>query len=255
MNPLSKYLHLRFKEVILTTNGYEVEQHLPVIAQTVTSLVISLNTLDTPKGAQLLGQTSEVFEKVLANINLADQYKSKRCKIHISSVVTPDNINDLYDVYQFAKARGLIFAACPQLVGVKPHASLVNSKAYTDFFDFLIAEKKQGHKIFGTVKYLENMRSLRKFKCHPFTMLVVSPIGDVYYPCLEIGHIAGNLLTTQNLNNIRQDGANRFGPQPNCGNQCHSACALGFSTILEHPEAVISEVYRGLSCHRSFLSR
>jgi hypothetical protein len=107
----------------------------------------------------------------------------------------------------------------------------------------LISEKKQGQRVFGTVAYLEQMRDLVNYQCHPFTMLVVSPTGDVFYPCLELGHNAGNLLETTDLHAIRREGERRFGPQPDCGTQCHSACALGFATILERPSALIQESY------------
>jgi hypothetical protein len=82
---------------------------------------------------------------------------------------------------------------------------------------------------------------LRKFSCRPFTMLVVSPGGDVFYPCLELGQFAGNLLAEPNLHRIRQTGCERFGPQPACDARCHSACALGFSRALENPASILHE--------------
>jgi hypothetical protein len=70
---------------------------------------------------------------------------------------------------------------------------------------------------------------------------VVSPIGDVFYPCLEIGRAAGNLFVEDNLHRLRQQGCAKFGPQPECGTQCHSACALGFSRLLANPMSLLHE--------------
>jgi hypothetical protein len=156
-------------------------------------------------------------------------------------VVTPKNIADLYEVYRFAQARGFRLAACPQLVGVKAHAALADNPEYRAFYDFLIAEKKRGGRIQGTVDYLEYLRDLRKFSCRPFTMLVVSPVGDVFYPCLELGQYAGNLCSEPNLHRLRQAGRQRFGPQPDCDTRCHSACALGFSRLLANPASALHE--------------
>jgi hypothetical protein len=93
------------------------------------------------------------------------------------------------------------------------------------------------------VDYLEHLRDLRKFKCRPFTMLVVSPLGEVFYPCLELGNYAGNLFAEPNLHRLRQAGRERFGPPPQCGRQCHSACALGFARLLENPLSILHEGY------------
>jgi MoaA/NifB/PqqE/SkfB family radical SAM enzyme len=162
----------------------------------------------------------------MANIERAAHYPGRKYEIIISSVVTPENISDLYQVYRFCKERGFRLAACPHLVGVKANQALVVSRDYRQFFDFLIAEKRRGGFIQGTVDYLEYMRDLRKFSCRPFTMLVVSPTGEVFYPCLELGQFAGNLLAQPDLHQLRQEGLKRFGPQPDCDTRCHSACAL-----------------------------
>ena len=259
-----------FREVILTTNGYNLGKHLPAIAGSVTSLVFSLNSLDPEraetwfgipashadrgdagnaenaggsspgKAARLPGST---LKKILANIDLADRYPGKSWRIHVSSVVAPGNIDDLYRVYGFSRERDFIFAACPQLVGVKAHAALDGNPAFRGFYDFLIAEKRRGNPVYGSIPYLERMRDLRRFRCRPFTMLVVSPTGDVFYPCLEIGHRVGNLLQTSDLHWLRREGERRFGPQPVCDARCQSACALGFATMFDHPLAAVEDAW------------
>lgn len=236
---------MRFREVILTTNGFAVDRHLPAIARSVTSLGFSLNSLDPERSDRLFGTPSNppgaTLRKLLENIELAASFSPRKYEIHISSVATPDNLEDLRDVYGFARARSFVFAACPQLVGVKPHSALIGNDRFKALYDFLIAEKRQGQLVYGTLPYLEHMRDLRKFKCYPFTMLVVSPTGDVSYPCLEIGHKAGNLLQTSNLHTIRRHGQETFGPQPDCDNRCQSACALGFSMMFQFPGAILEE--------------
>ncbi len=232
---------LKFRGVILTTNGLAVDRFLPAVARSVHHLVFSLQTLDADRGDRWYGQGKGIHQRVLENIRRAARYPGRRFEIVISSVVTPDNIDDLYGVYHYAKEHGFRLAACPQLVGVKAHPSLEGDPSYRRFYDFLIAEKKKGGRIQGTVDYLEHMRDFRKFSCHPFTMLVVSPAGDVFYPCLEIGHFAGNLFTEDNLHHLRQQGCQRFGPQPACDTRCHSACALGFARLLENPASLFHE--------------
>lgn len=233
---------LRFRGVILTTNGLLMDRFMESAAGSIDHLVFSLQTLDPTKGDLGYGHGEGTHSRILANLQRAADYPGWKYEIILSSVVTPDNILDLYEVYRFAQERGFRLAACPQLVGVMPHAALVENDEYWRFFDFLVAEKKRGGLIQGTVDYLEYMRDLRKFDCHPFTMLVVSPTGDVFYPCLELGKHSGNLFQQSDLHEQRKQGLGRWGEQPHCGTQCHSACALGFSRLLANPFSMAHEV-------------
>ncbi len=230
-----------FRGVILTTSGINLVSHLKSVSRSVTDLVISLQTLDSSRADHWYGRGEGVHARVLAAIDAADALKDRDYKIILSSVVTPENIPDLKEVHRFAQARGFRLAACPQLMGVKAHESLQNNPAYREFFDFLISEKRRGAKLQGTVDYLEYMRDLAKFDCRPFTMLVVSPLGDVAYPCLELGHPAGNLFETEDLHALRIRGESLYGPQPKCDTRCHSACALGFSRLLASPGSALHE--------------
>lgn len=238
---MEEIVKFRFRGVVLTTNGYELEPVLPVVAKSVDHLVFSLQTMDSAKADSWYGYKEGVQKRVLENLDRAASFPGRKYEMIISSVVTPQNIQDLYGVYDYARKNGFRLAACPQLNGVKAHEELVENKEYRQFYDFLIAEKRNGGLIQGTVDYLEYMRDLKKFRCHPFTMVTVSPTGDVFYPCLEIGRVAGNLFTEPNLHRIRLAGHKAHGPQPVCGTQCHSACALGFSRLLENPLSVMHE--------------
>ena len=233
----------KFRGVILTTNGYALEPVLPAVARSVDHLVVSLQTMESAAADRWYGHGLGGHQRVMENIERAAGVSGREYGIIISSVVTPENIEALYAVYDYTQRKGFRLAACPQLIGVKAHEALAGNPAYRQFYDFLIAEKRKGRRIQGTVDYLEYMRDLRKFRCHPFTMVTVSPTGDVFYPCLEMGRVAGNLLTESDLHRLRKAGLAAHGPQPACGTQCHSACALGFSRLLENP---LSAVHEGL---------
>jgi len=233
---------LAFKEVVFTTNGFRLNEHLDAIARAVTKLVISIDTMDSVKADALTGMPKGTFQTVLTNLSLAIQ-KGKAYDVYISSVATPDNLDDLREVYFFAEKNNCTFAVQPQLVGVKAHKDLLNNTAYLNLYDFLIRKKRSGGKIYGSIRYLQYMRDIRQFSCSPFTMLVVTPSGDVFYPCLEIGNKAGNILDYNSLHELRKRGEKLFGPQPSCDNRCQSACALGIFISLHYPLSIIEDVF------------
>lgn len=232
---------MKFKQVILTTNGDDVEPYLPALGEAVDLLIFSLDTLNAQKADPWFGVGPGSLQRIMENIDKAHRYNPKSYSIGISAVVTPANIEDLYGVYQYARQFRYEFAAAPQLIGVKAHPQLVDNPAYRQFYDFLIQQKRVGGPVFGTPWYLEYMRDLKKFRCYPFTMLVVAPGGDVFYPCLEIGNHCGHIMETKTLHQLRQQGEVLWGPQPHCDNRCHSACALAFALSLRNPLPFIYE--------------
>jgi MoaA/NifB/PqqE/SkfB family radical SAM enzyme len=232
----------RFDGVVLTTIGHDLVPYLDDISRAVQYLVFSLDTMDPAKADAWLGRGPGCFAQILANIETARRYPGRRYQIVISSVATPDNLPDLREVFRFAAERGFRHAVCPVLRGVKPDPALANDPHYRELFDFLIEQKRRGLAVNGSLAYLRGMRDLSKFNCRPSTVLAVAPNGEVFYPCLEIGKIAGNLLEQGDLNALRAEGQRRHGPEPTCGNQCQSACALGFALLLDRPWTVLSEI-------------
>lgn len=233
---------LGFDGVVLTTIGDEIDRHLAAINRAVKHLVFSLDTLDESKADRWLGAGPGRYARILRQIEAARTFPDRKYEIIVSSVATEENLADLHDVYEYARSRGFRFALCPQLEGVKAPARFNGDPDYRGLFDFLIDRKRRGEKVYGTVAYLEHMRDLTKFSCRPSTVLAVSPTGDVFYPCLEIGQVAGNLLSEPDLDRIRAAGRNKFGREPACDTRCHSACALGLSLAFNHPCSVVQEI-------------
>ena len=238
---LSTLNTLKFKKIILTTNGIKFEEYADIISRYVDNLIFSLDSMNKTSLSNWYGCDEVTAEKIIQSIKSAAMKKKRKYSLCISAVITEKNIGDLFDVYEFAQSQNIEFAACPQLVGVKENEKLFNNSQYIDLINFFISEKKRGAKIFGNEIYLEYMRDLKKFECRPFTMLVISPEGNIYYPCLEIGHNAGNIHECSSLHSIKKKARVTYGIQPDCPNQCHSACALNFALLLKKPHLAIKE--------------
>lgn len=233
---------LRFNEVILTTKGDRLEGLEAELNGCVTRLVLSVDTLDPGKAAKICGAQGPVLTKTLASIERLSKLPRRRFEIYVSSVVGTFNLDDLPEVLEFAGRAEVWYAAQPQLRGVKAPPELISDPRYRTFFDLMIKKKRAGEKIFGPVKYLELLRDFRKFECYPFTMVVVAPGGEVFYPCLEIGHRLGRIQYAKSLDILRREGAARYGQKPACDSRCHSACAAEYAVFMRSPLAALKEL-------------
>jgi MoaA/NifB/PqqE/SkfB family radical SAM enzyme len=241
---LSGLPRLGFAGVVLTTVGVSLDAHLEAVDRGVRHLVVSLDTLDPAKGDAWLGRPG-AHAAILRNLDLVAS-RRRPASVVVSSVATPDNLPDVAEVHRFARRHGFRHSVSPQLVGVHPHPALRDDPGYHALMDGLVREKRAGGAIEGTVAYLEHLRDLTPFGCRPSTVLALSPVGDVFYPCLELGKVAGNLLAEPDLHAIRAEGRRRFGPEPSCGPRCQSPCALGFALALQRPTTMLDEGWRAL---------
>jgi MoaA/NifB/PqqE/SkfB family radical SAM enzyme len=232
---------LGFDGVVLTTVGAALDRHLDAVDAAVRHLVVSLDTLDGARGDRWLGRPG-AHARILANLEAAARRPRRRYEVMLSSVATPENLGDLAEVRRFARERGFRHAVSPQLLGVHPHPGLRRHPGYRALYDGLIADRRRGLPTYGSVDYLAHMRDLRAFRCRPSTVLATSPAGDVSYPCLEIGKVAGNLLDEPDLDAIRRAGRERHGPEPHCQPRCQSPCALGFALPLDRPGAALADL-------------
>jgi MoaA/NifB/PqqE/SkfB family radical SAM enzyme len=231
----------RFDSAILTTSGHGLLPHLDGVARAFSHVVFSLDTLDEAKGNRYYGRGPGVHAEIRATILAAAARFKRRPRILLSCVATPDNLPDVPAVYDFARSRGFRFSLSPVLRGVAPDPALPGNPAYRALFDRLIADQRRGVAIQGSPAYLRAMRDFTAFRCRPSTVLAIAPTGEVFYPCLEQGRLAGSLLDAPDLHHLRLQAKATFGAEPVCPNQCQSPCALGFSLLLEKPATVIGE--------------
>lgn len=235
---------LGFQETILTTNGWHLEKHLELAGRTLSKLVVSLDTLDADLARRWYGKGPGTLERIVSAIRSASRLP--KTELVVSAVATRENCRGLPEVARFAWDLGATFACYPELRGTTAPEGLRESDGYVELYEFLIRHKRQGRKVFATLKALEWMRDLADFPCHPSTLVAIAPDGSVMWPCLEIGKIGGNLFEEPDLNRLYAKAMSTLGAPPRCGNQCHSACSLGFSSILEHPSTLLREVACGV---------
>ncbi|MDD5021378.1 MAG: radical SAM protein [Endomicrobiaceae bacterium] len=108
----------------------------------------------------------DLFKEIIGNINRISKLVKKN-KILLNTVISPLNINEIYDIAKFAKSNNLKISFLP--IEHNNNESFKFKK--TDFYkidqlyDFLIIENKKNNYIFNSSQFLEMSRQYQKGLC------------------------------------------------------------------------------------------
>lgn len=159
----------------------------------------------------------------------------------VNCVITPETLDDALDVAEFAFENGVAFTIGPELVGKNPNPALIGNKKYIALIDKVIDWKKERKPVMHGIWYLKTIRNLSEFKCHPTTVPVLFPNGDIYFPCYELRTIAGNLNKAKSWDEVWQKGIEKYGFKDwkSCTNLCHLGCYIEPTMLIEHPMEIV----------------
>ena len=68
----------KFKEVILTTNGFDLDKHIDTLAESVTTLVVSIDSLNGKKADAFYGTGTGTLKKILSNLEAVVNLKKRK---------------------------------------------------------------------------------------------------------------------------------------------------------------------------------
>jgi MoaA/NifB/PqqE/SkfB family radical SAM enzyme len=232
---------VRFRTV-LNTKGIGLADRLDVLRAT-NVLVLSLDTLDPSRLAELIGRPRAVAEEILAALDYAlTACRRSNTKLVLSAVATPDNLVEVARVLEFAMEHGLGFQVSPEIVGTMVNPALRESASYRALVDRTLAMKRSHRGVLGVPEYLVGIRDFGRFRCHPLLMPVIRPDGCMYYPCLESKHAEINLLEAGSYFEALRTAQRRFGEIPACRDCCHIFCHMALSLLQSHPLSALGEL-------------
>ncbi len=241
-----------FRIVSLLTNGLNLDQHLEILDDA-DFVLVSLDTLDAQRAVSMYGREG-VLEKIIANLRLAaDRQGPKRFKLYAVVCITPGNTADVLGVVDFALEQGIGVAISPEVRGWTPAEGLRGNPDYEAIIDRIIALKRSGANILGSLPYLEGVRAFEPFDCEPTLLCRVKPNGDLIYPCNRQSVDGINLLALGGYENAIRAAMALRGPLARCPHSCHEGCYLDFSALVEKPWRLIQEAW--LQRPRRFFAR
>lgn len=102
---------LKFQKIVLCTNGillkevFEEQFSIWESIKDILLLKISLDTLNQDHFRKITKTNAKILEKIIENIHYANK---RGFKIELNTVSTSINVNDIIEIYEFARAIGII---------------------------------------------------------------------------------------------------------------------------------------------------
>jgi MoaA/NifB/PqqE/SkfB family radical SAM enzyme len=235
-----------FKNLTMLTNGLLLSKHLNLLPL-LDRLVISLDSLNAGRWGQIIGVGQSAAQAIIDTlVDLAQQPIARR--LIVNCVVTPATLADAGEVLDFCVEHNLAFAFSPQSFNNWPHYQLLVAEKYPIFVDKVIAYKKQGAKILGSLAYLKLMRQFQPFNCYPTLAPRVLPNGDLIYPCRPIershtphGGRPCNLTQVTSWSAAQASAAREFGAPPTSCGSCFQQCYAEPSLMQAQPLSLLGE--------------
>jgi MoaA/NifB/PqqE/SkfB family radical SAM enzyme len=234
---------LRFRPIILYTNGHLLHRRPEVLGKT-DLLMVSLDTLDLDKADRIYRRGPGVARQILDNLErIITQQRRLGFRLYFNICITPETVGDVDAVIDYALDTGVGFTALPMLRAAYAARELVGDPRYAALITRMIRLKREGFPVMGTLPYLEGIRDFRRFRCLPTLLLRVKPDGHVLYPCNKIDGDAGSLLEPGGYRAALRRGAARHGALPHCDARCHDTCYMDFSLCVQRPSLLLAEGY------------
>lgn len=212
---------LRFN-TILHTNGVGLDQREGVL-DPIASLVISLDSTNEQRFDRVTHSSSGTTAGIIANIvRYGRHMRETHRPMTINCVIGATNLDDVYGVMELCREHDFTFSCCSALKNDLTNFQLLSNDRYQKLVEHILESKREKRlRINGSVEELEYILKFKDFNCYPTLLARIYPNGDVYYPCVPLKNVGGNLFETASFKEIYRRGREKFGEVPRCRRRCH----------------------------------
>jgi MoaA/NifB/PqqE/SkfB family radical SAM enzyme len=215
---------------ILHTNGTLLDRHERLL-DWIQSLVISLDSMNEGRFDSVTQSAPGTTRRLLENIvRYGRRMRETHRPMTVNCVIDERTVDDVYGVMDFCRQHDFIFSCCSALKNDLTRYELLASERYQRLVNYVLESKRQNRlKINGSAEELEYILRFKAFNCYPTLFARIYPNGDVYYPCVPLKTVGGNLFETPSLKVIYGRAREKFGDIPHCEGRCHL-----YSNITSH---------------------
>jgi MoaA/NifB/PqqE/SkfB family radical SAM enzyme len=242
---------LGFRHITLLTNGLLLP-HFEALLPALDRLVVSLDATDPEFWSDIIRAPIAVAQAILDNVrHYATQQRRWGYRLVVNCVLTPETLPGAAQVLDWCVAHDVLVSFSPQAVQNWPRYDLLVSPAYRDLLTRLMALKRQGGPILGSMTYLSTLRDMVPYPCYPTLAPRVMPNGDLVYPCRPFqreqsshGGRPCNLLCVDSWAQALGIAAAEYGAPPRLCTTCFQQCYAEPSLMQTRPLALVWELIR-----------
>ena len=215
---------------ILHTNGVLLDRREKLL-DSIASLVISLDSMNEGRFDSVTQSAPGTTRRIVQNIVDYGRYMQSTGRgLTINCVIDARTLDDVPEVMEFCRQHNFIFSCCSALKNDLTRYELLENTRYQRLVEQIIEAKRQKRlRINGSAEELEYILRFKDFNCYPTLFARIYPNGDVYYPCVPLKTVGGNVLETPSLREIYRRARAKFGDVPDCRGRCHL-----YSNITSH---------------------
>ncbi len=240
---------VRFRHLTLLTNASLLHDH-EAILPFLDRLVISLDSTDPVIWSEIVGTTPGMAHDVLNNIGTyAARQQEFGYHLVVNCVITPQTLPQVRSMLDFCDEHHILISFSPQSVNNWPHYGLLTAQAYRDFIGHLIARKRAGGPIVGSLDYFKMLQDFTPYSCYPLLVPRIMPDGDLVYPCRPIelsGTLRGgrscNLLNVSSWDEALRLALREYDEPPQTCTSCFQQCFAEPSLLQARPLSLLSEL-------------
>jgi MoaA/NifB/PqqE/SkfB family radical SAM enzyme len=215
---------------ILHTNGALLDRREKLLDY-IQSLVISLDSMNEGRFDSITQSAPGTTQRIISNlVRYGRQMRETHRPMTINCVIDRRTVDDVYDVMEFCREHDFIFSCCSALKSDLTNYELLKDDRYVKLVEHILESKRRKRqRINGSVEELEHILRRKDFNCYPTLFARIYPNGDVYYPCVPLKTVGGNLFETSSLKEIYRRAREKLGDIPHCRGRCHL-----YSNITSH---------------------
>ncbi|HUH95826.1 MAG TPA: radical SAM protein [Anaerolineales bacterium] len=242
---------MKFREITLITNGFLLGRHEAALSA-VDRLIVSLDSLDAESWSQTIGVPAASAGSIHANIrNYALRQREFGYRMMVNAVLSPETLSGAGALLEFCVEHHLLISFSPQAVNNWVRYELIVSPEYQTFIRKLIAYKKRGAPIAGSIRYLQTLINFQPYDCYPTLAPRIMPNGDLTYPCRPFekadqgqGGRGVNLLDVQDWAEAWRRAQALYGQPPRTCHSCFQQCYIEPSLMQSRPFTLLYEYLR-----------
>ncbi|MBE7449033.1 MAG: radical SAM protein [Kofleriaceae bacterium] len=246
---------LDYYPIIINTNGSTVDRRLrdPAwrtwLADT-DVIVVSLDGLEVSALRQMWSykRAHEVLRNLLVLRELA---RAQRFKLMVNCVIQPGQLDHARDVLDLANDLGIWFCPVPVNVGPSVHAGLAADPAYDALVELILARKRAGYRITGSLRMNQRLLRSAPLDCRNTLKPHVDADGALLWPCkaaIAVPPARIDVLDFADVDALYAHARRAIDPdrfQDRCGARCN--WAQNYSTDayvdgLRHPTRLLADV-------------